>query len=69
MTITRLSTFLLMAIALDSTARAAESIETLLARSPHKLICEGYANNNWELFIMNADGSKLRNLTKPSQDF
>ncbi|MDA7890122.1 hypothetical protein N9A78_02815 [Akkermansiaceae bacterium] len=63
MTITRLSTFLLMATALDSTARAAESIETLLARTPHKLICEGYANNNWELFIMNADGSKLRNLT------
>jgi Tol biopolymer transport system component len=63
MTITRLSAFLLMATSLGSTAGAAESIETLLARTPHKLLCEGYANNNWELFIMNADGAKLQNLT------
>lgn len=63
MTLPRLTAFLLSATAWISNAGAAESIETLLANTPNKLLCEGYTNNNWELFIMNADGSKLRNLT------
>jgi len=39
-------------------------IDALLAKVPDKLVCEGYADNNWDLFIMNADGSELSNLTR-----
>jgi Tol biopolymer transport system component len=35
-----------------------------LSQLPFKLVCETYQNNNWELFIMNADGSERRNLTR-----
>jgi TolB protein len=30
---------------------------------PYKIICETYQNNNWELYVMNADGSNPMNLT------
>ncbi len=34
-----------------------------LAVYPHQLVCEGYKDNNWDIFIMDADGSNLKNLT------
>ena len=30
---------------------------------PARILFEAYAGNNWELFMMNADGSDVRNLT------
>lgn len=34
-----------------------------LRSSPHKILFESYADNNWEIFFINADGSGRRNLT------
>lgn len=42
---------------------ADDAIKQALEASPHKLICEAYGEDNWELFIMNADGTDLSNLT------
>jgi len=44
---------------------AAQSTELLaeLGAVPHKILYETYDQDNWELFIMNADGSGKRNLT------
>ena len=41
--------------------------EKLLARlkaHPHKIVCESFRSGNWELYLMNADGSNAVNLTK-----
>jgi Tol biopolymer transport system component len=35
-----------------------------LRSSPHKILFEAYAEDNWDLFAMNADGSDKRNLTQ-----
>ena len=46
---------------------ASEGREALLAELravPHEILFERYQNNNWELFVMNADGSGKRNLTQ-----
>ncbi len=34
-----------------------------LKKTPFKLVYESYVNNNWDLFVVNADGSNPRNLT------
>ena len=34
-----------------------------LRSSPHKIVYETYQKKNWELFVMNADGSGKKNLT------
>ena len=34
-----------------------------LGGSHFKLVCEGYVDQNWDLFVMNADGSQRENLT------
>ncbi|MGK0187758.1 MAG: Tol biopolymer transport system component [Verrucomicrobiales bacterium] len=39
------------------------TLQASLAASPHRLVCESYGDDNWELFIMNADGSGRKNLT------
>jgi Tol biopolymer transport system component len=50
--------------------RAAESepdaaaIQAELRACPHKILFEAYADDNWELFVMNADGSGVKNITK-----
>ena len=43
--------------------RADTTLKQELSACKNKLVCEGYENGNWDLFIMNADGSKLKNLT------
>jgi Tol biopolymer transport system component len=34
-----------------------------LGSSHFKLVCEGYVDQNWDLFVINADGSQRENLT------
>jgi len=45
-------------------ASDSSSFKDQLTDSSYKLICEGYENNNWEIFIMDADGANLKNLTR-----
>jgi len=47
------------AVASDS-----ESLHTRLEALPYKVAYESYVNGNWEIFVMNADGSHPVNLTK-----
>jgi dipeptidyl aminopeptidase/acylaminoacyl peptidase len=35
-----------------------------LKASPFKIACESYVDGNWDIFVMNADGSQPVNLTK-----
>src|SRR5262249_30978889 len=39
-----------------------------LAKLPFKIAYETYTNNNWEIFVMNADGSEPVNLTNTSTE-
>jgi Tol biopolymer transport system component len=54
--------FCLLAGLLAPSVRAA-TVSEILAKSPDKIVCEGYVADNWEIFMMNADGSDFRNLT------
>jgi len=31
--------------------------------SPHKIVFDSYVDDNWELFVINADGSGRKKLT------
>jgi Tol biopolymer transport system component len=42
---------------------ADEALLSELRSSPHQVVFESYIDDNWELFVMNADGSGRRNLT------
>ncbi|MEO8494112.1 MAG: hypothetical protein ABI614_03510, partial [Planctomycetota bacterium] len=44
-----------------------ESLQNELQQSPHRILCEAYLANNWELLVMNADGSGRQNLTNTPQ--
>lgn len=48
---------------LQTSAQTAPLAERL-AQLPFKLVYETYQNNNWELFVMNPDGSGKANLTQ-----
>lgn len=49
---------------LPLTASLAEEVSlAALAASPHRVLFESYDNDNWDLCVMNADGSGRRNLT------
>ncbi|MDE0595878.1 MAG: hypothetical protein OSB65_11585 [Roseibacillus sp.] len=41
----------------------AEELRTKLSKLPYRLVYEAYDGDNWELFVMNADGSGKKNLT------
>ena len=43
--------------------RQDESVLQELRAYPHKIVFEAYADDNWELFQMNADGTGVQNLT------
>ncbi len=45
------------------TNASAKDIGTIVSQSPHQFLCEGYVNNNWEIFIMDVSGANKRNLT------
>ena len=40
-----------------------QALKEELSKSPYNLVCEGYENDNWDIFFMHADGSNLKNLT------
>lgn len=49
-------------------AQAEAPLKERLKGSPFKIAYECYDNNNWEIFVMNADGSEPVNLTKTPQE-
>src|ERR1017187_275497 len=46
------------------TANAQVPFRERLKALPFKIAYESYVDNNWEIFVMNADGSEAVNLTK-----
>jgi Tol biopolymer transport system component len=58
--------FLLTTLALCQSIRAESpsSLRDQLKTQKAKIVYETYVDNNWELFVMNADGSNPVNLTK-----
>ena len=46
------------------TSRAADDLAQELRLVPHKIVYETWQNDNWELFVTSADGSKKSNLTR-----
>ena len=52
------------AVQAEETASADEAaLQAELSASPHKILFESYRDDNWDIFVMNADGSDVRNLT------
>jgi len=49
-------------------ARADSSLKDQLKQSPFKVAYETYVDDNWEIFVMNADGSNPINLTKTPKE-
>jgi len=45
-------------------AAAAEELSKRLCDVPHKIVCESWQDDNWELRVVNADGSESVNLTR-----
>jgi len=67
MSIQRHSGFLVAAILLGQLASISSHAQTFkdkLKELPFKIAYETYVNDNWEIFVMNADGSNPVNLTK-----
>jgi hypothetical protein len=62
---TLLTTTILFALALTS---AAAPLRDQLKTGRGKIAHETYVDNNWEIFVMNADGSDPVNLTKTPND-
>lgn len=66
-----LAAWLLLSIALFLTtgacARARTPLKERLKDSPFKIAYECYLNDNWEIFVMRADGSEPVNLTQTPQ--
>ncbi|MDC0325702.1 hypothetical protein OAM01_02985 [bacterium] len=48
---------------LVATTLAAKDVKSRLADTSFQLVYETYVDNNWELFVSNADGSEIKNLT------
>jgi Tol biopolymer transport system component len=44
------------------------ALQTQLKDSPFKIAHECYVDNNWEIFVMNADGSNPSNLTRTPKE-
>src|ERR1041385_349214 len=43
---------------------AQQPLRERLKELPYKIAYESYVNSNWEIFVMNADGSNPANLTQ-----
>src|SRR5947209_7383356 len=56
-----LTTTLLSTLALNAPA---EGLRDQLKKERARIAYESYVDNNWEIFVMNADGSNAVNLTK-----
>ncbi len=59
----RLLTFIVLLELPLGVVHADEALKAELHSSPHKIVFESYVDDNWELFVINADGSGRRNLT------
>src|SRR3954470_12492823 len=56
-------------LSLNTFASDAHPFRDQLKTVPFKIAYESYVDNNWEIFVMNADGSDPVNLTKtPEQE-
>ena len=64
----RLSGILLGAALFAATAQAEPAFRERLSSQPFKIAYETYANDNWEIFVMNADGSSPVNLTQTPKE-
>jgi len=51
-----------------TSTQAQTPLRERLAASRFKIACECYVNDNWEIFVMNADGSEPVNLTKTPKE-
>jgi TolB protein len=49
-------------------SQAQTPLKERLKESPFKIAYECYVNGNWEIFVMNADGSEPRNLTQTPKE-
>ena len=57
------ATTILLVLVFGVNAALAGDVKEALKQVPHKIVCESYVGDNWELTLMNADGSGARNLT------
>lgn len=53
----------LMALFSINASAGDAALRDQLGKSPFKIVYESYVDQNWELFVMDADGSHRRNLT------
>jgi Tol biopolymer transport system component len=51
---------------LSATATSSDAVKESLNGVSHKIVHESYVDGNWELVLMNADGSRAKNLTNTS---
>src|ERR1043166_8137077 len=66
-----MKTILLSTVALCVVAANASSPEPMREKLKHenaKIAYETYVDNNWEIFVMNADGSNPVNITKTPKE-
>ncbi|MCA9268750.1 MAG: PD40 domain-containing protein [Planctomycetales bacterium] len=47
----------------ETDSEAEKELLAELHASPNKILFESYRDDNWDIFVMNADGSDVRNLT------
>ena len=57
------TTSLLLLILVSGFPAGAEDLRQELATLPYQIVYESYDGDNWELFVMDADGSGKKNLT------
>src|ERR1043166_7494892 len=63
-----LFTAITLIVRMDSPVLAQDSLKERLQGSPYRIAYESYVNDNWEIFVMNAEGSKPVNLTKTPKE-
>src|SRR5690242_8237115 len=59
-----ISPFLLAVVIAAAASEPGYSFRERLKETPFKIAYETYVDNNWEIFVMNPDGSNPVNLTK-----
>lgn len=67
MSLARCAWCLLLVLASAVPSSAADDLLAELKRLPYKILFETWQDNNWELFMVNADGSNRVNLTRTPQ--
>src|SRR5262245_13048453 len=57
-----------LCVTMGAAAQAQGPLKDRLKGSPFKIAYECYVNDNWEIFVMNADGSQPVNLTSTPKE-